>query len=264
MKNILIAGYPRSGNTWTNSLFSFYFNAPYYDGYTEEQRLSGKKIVNEYNDNGLLGEHNRLDQEKLICSVVQTHELKQNLNRKHPKLLKKLEYNSSDYLVMIVREPKDVAISYFYHTYFFRPRLRQSLLPSLPIVLRDWFYHRFYFEKFVLKVAQEWTAFYQSWLQYNPFIIQYESLLEDPIEQIRLFTEGFNFTFYPKYAKEAKEFCSFSNLGKRENRHLKVKKTVPKNEKFIRSGKAGDWKEYFTENLQKDFDSITNELIKQL
>ncbi|NEO92764.1 MAG: sulfotransferase domain-containing protein [Moorea sp. SIO3G5] len=260
MKNILIAGYPRSGNTWVNSLFSYYFNAPYYDAAIEEAILTGKSmldVVRAYNDAGLSGEHHRSDQKKEILSVIQTHALADKFCHTHPKFLAKQSYNSADFLVLIVREPKDVAVSYFYYRLFFERRLHQHWSSGLPVTWREWFYHRFYFQKFVLNVAREWTTFHQNWLVYNPFVIHYESLLSDPVAQIKRFTDAFGLSCYTQYAKEAEEFCRFSNLGKREARHLKDKKVVYQNEKFIRSGKAGGWKEYFSTILAENFDNIT-------
>ena len=267
MKNILIVGYPRSGNTWTNSLFSYYFNAPYYDAATEESILAGRPIaeaIHTYNDDGLSGKHHRGDQNQEIRSVIQTHAQSDLLWQMHPKFLTKQGYTSADFLVMILREPKDVAVSYFYFTYFFDRRFHQHWSTRLPIQWQEWLYHRFFFQKFVLRMAHEWVAFHQSWILHNPFVIHYESLLNDPIAQIKRLTDKFGLSFYPHYAKEAEEFCRFSNLRKREARHLKEKKAVPQNERFIRSGKAGGWKTHFSATLAQQFDKMTDEVRREL
>ena len=44
MKNIIIIGYPKSGNTWINYLLAYSFNAKYFDAPQEEQYISGGRL----------------------------------------------------------------------------------------------------------------------------------------------------------------------------------------------------------------------------
>ena len=115
MKNILIAGYPRSGNTFLGYLLSYHFNAPYYDMYDLAKALAG-----EGNLEGLTlapeafsGTFARADQEKQVGAVLKSHELPENLHPKHRAALDHVPYQKSDPLILITREPKDVAVSYF-------------------------------------------------------------------------------------------------------------------------------------------------------
>lgn len=291
MKNIIIFGYPKCGNTWIGYLLSYYFNSPYYDIGIEENLLSGKsynfKHFYSYNHNGFLGEHKRKDQKKEIRSILKSHSPPASLLNKFPKFLAKQSYNNSDHIILITRDPKDVSISYFYYQFFYLPRISRDsgnivisyrFLPFicqnwlyrsfcyLPYNLKHFFYKLFYFNSYVLHVARQWTDFNNETFHLNPLIVHYENLHVDTVGEIRRIAESFGLQFFPKYAEEAKRLCEFSNLKKRQQRVNTEAGIITKhpNEEFYRSGKIGSWRNYFSTPLKKRFDQITGKVAEHL
>jgi hypothetical protein len=256
MKNLLIAGYPKCGNTWIGYLLSYYFNAPYYDAYIEEKILSGEQVVEklDYKQYAFSGKFYRTDQVKEVNAVVKTHELPENLWKQHRLILDFVGYTKSDPLILITRAPKDVAVSLFYFTFFRLPQKQKHWSRRIPYFLRHWYY-RLHFKEFALNVAREWSKFTEAWLKLNPLVIRYEDLLEDPVREIHRVTQYFKFKFYEAYATEAKEYCDFSNMVKHEVERLNS--AIHRNERFFRSGRSGQWKEHFSADLEAEFDCIT-------
>lgn len=291
MKNIIIFGYPKCGNTWIGYLLSYYFNSPYYDIGIEENLLSGKsynfKHFYTYNHNGFLGEHKRKDQKKEIRSILKSHSPPDSLLNNFPKFLAKQSYNKSDHVILITRDPKDVSVSYFYHHFFCLPRISKGsgnivvgyrFLPiicqnllyrsiyCLPYNLKHFFCKLLYFNRYVLHVARQWTNFNNEIFHFDPLIVHYENLHLDTVGEIERISKSLNLQFFPKYAEEAKKNCEFSNLKKRQQ-HVNSEAgiiTKHSNEEFYRSGKIGSWRDYFSSPLKKRFDQITGNVAEHL
>ncbi|MFW6116193.1 MAG: sulfotransferase domain-containing protein [bacterium] len=262
MRNVMIVGYPRSGNTFLGYLLSYYFNAPYYDMYDYPRIVSGQYTLEEMllSPEAFSGSFERPDQEKQVNAVLKSHELPQNLHSTHKTTLDHLGYKESDPLILITREPKDVAVSYFYYS-FFRVRHKKGHWSSfLPYPLRRWYYLQFHFRSFALRVAGEWSEFVNSWIELSPFVIRYEDLLGDPLDHIRLVCDRFGFSFQSRYASEATEFCQFSNVVKlEESNPAYAAKAQHRSERFVRAGKVGQGEALLSPQLQQRFDTITQE-----
>jgi len=258
LKNILIAGYPRSGNTFLGYLLSYHFNAPYYDMYDLAKALAG-----EGNLEGLTlapeafsGTFARADQEKQVGAVLKSHELPENLHSKHRAALDHVPYQKSDPLILITREPKDVAVSFFYYTFFRQAFRRGYWSRCLPRPIRHWYYLSLHFERLALKVASDWNQLVKKWYELGPLLVRYEDLLKQPEAQIRRVADEFGLHFHAEYAREAVKFCDLSHL-------IDLEKTrnpaIQENERKYRTGKIGGWEGFFDLRLQRQFDAATQE-----
>ncbi|MBN1956491.1 MAG: sulfotransferase domain-containing protein, partial [Anaerolineae bacterium] len=167
-----------------------------------------------------------------------------------------------DYLILIARDPKDVAVSFFYWMFFRVPHQYNSWKAKIPYSLRHWYYCRFYFHRHAYNVANGWREFTLRWLDREPLIVRYEDLLEDPVEEIYRVTSHFGLEFHLRYAEEARDFCDFSKMVERE----KVEEDENRHEeaRFFRSGKSEVWEEYFRPQVSARFDDLVREAATRL
>ena len=92
-KNLLVAGYPRSGNTWLGLLLCYVLNAKYIDiQLGDDVRLFD--LPDQWPDR----------EPSDFGKILKTHAIGSQVN---------VEF---DALVYIVRDPRDVAVSFYYYT----------------------------------------------------------------------------------------------------------------------------------------------------
>jgi hypothetical protein len=256
LKNILIAGHPRSGNTFLGYLLSYHFNAPYYDMYDLTNALMRGEDIESLtlSSESFSGTFVRTDQEKQVGAVLKSHELPENLPSKHQTALAYVNYQPSDPLILITREPKDVAVSFFYYTFFRQAFKRRDWSRLLPGPIRHWFYLTFLFEDLALKVARNWNRMVSEWCRFKPLLIRYEDLLNHPQGQIQRVASAFGLGFHDGYANEAARFCELSHLvGLERTRNPDIQES----ERKYRTGKVGGWAELFPPRLRLKFDALT-------
>ncbi len=259
--NILIAGYPRSGNTFLGYLLSYYFNAHYYDMYVwpkvVRQELPIEAML--IDPQTFSGNLDRPNQKNQVSSILKTHSVAENLVRDHAFSLEQVNYDPKHPLILVTREPKDVAVSYFYYSFFRLPfKNGKWKAKYLPYSLRYWYYKKFNFPSFALRIAKEWSDFTLSWMTQKPHVINYESLKENPILEIQKITERFNLEFNKNLAEESANFCSFESMKKLEKTKIHYGQSH-NNIMKTRSGESGEWKSLFKPELVLQFDEITAE-----
>jgi len=265
MSNITIAGYPKCGNTWIGYLLAYYLNVPFYDAEIEESVLRGElpkdSIRYTYNHDGFRGEHTRPYEEPGVRCVIKTHARADTLLSDHPRFLEQQEYRPSDPHILITRDPRDVAVSYFYYRYFRMARVNGRWHARLPYALREPLLRWRFFNHSAITTAQKWSDFSLTWLEWEPLVIRYEDLLVNAAEEIRRVTQAFGFQYRPEGAREATEYCSFASLRQREDR-----KFAPgaENERFFRNGRSGGWRPYFSDELAAKVSAITGPVAKRL
>ncbi|MDH7500152.1 MAG: sulfotransferase domain-containing protein [candidate division NC10 bacterium] len=258
MKNILIVGYPRSGNTYLGYLLSYHFNAPYYDMYDLSEVLAGRGDPGNLTlaPEAFSGTFSRGDQKKEVRAVLKSHELPSTLHPKHHALLDYVAYEKADPLILITREPKDVAVSFFYYRYFRQAFKRGGWSRRLPPPIYHWYHLLFHFKRLALRVAKEWKEMVSQWWELRPLVIRYEELLKQPEQEIRRVAAEFGFQFHAEYAREAIRFCELSHLiGLEKARNPGIRRE----ERKYREGKTGSWEQIFSRRLQIQFDQLARE-----
>ena len=147
---------------------------------------------------------------------------------------------------MIARDPRDVAVSYF-HYRFHRAHLTQEtwLHRLTPYSVRDLYFRWRYFDQFATQTAEEWNTFVLSGADACNVVIRYEDLLASETRQIRRLSTAFDIPFSLDAAEKAAQYCSFSEMQKREQKEDKGSQ-AKENERFFRKGTSGQWSEYFT------------------
>ncbi len=150
----------------------------------------------------------------------------------------------------IVRDPRDVMVSFYYHEKRSTPEFNMSI------------------EDFITQHnswAGDWGECVKPWLQHadkeNILIVRYEDLYKDQYIQrngyswFRKILEFCGFEVDDKELLDAIAFCSFDHMRGLEKRISKEKLTAPgefggdKNIPFMRSGSIGNWKDEISEEI---------------
>ncbi|KAM3960562.1 sulfotransferase [Aphomia sociella] len=150
-----------------------------------------------------------------------------------PKLL------STAKVVYVARDPRDVAISYFYlHKMVsktllkatltsFWEALRRDLLPWTPIIAHT---------------NEAWEKRHEP----NLHFVFYEDMIKDLPEQIRNMYKFLELDYTEEQIKKLSAHLSFENLRKNKS----VNNSTDDNVQFIRKGEAGGWRTHFDQKME--------------
>jgi hypothetical protein len=252
MTNIIIVGYPKSGNTWVVRLVAELVSCPVMGFWNS----SHNEIARE-------GQHRKSDFQ-CFKSHHQLHEIRNN------KIL------FEEKIIYVVRDPRDIVISGAYYFPIESWPFVAKLFTKLPI-LKDLYRKRlkmFSTESYRIKqmvhailygsegihhwVRIPWNAHYKPYLEHDFFFVKYEDLL-----------------VAPEY--ECKRILSYLGLHRRDDQireaivrqsFKKKKKEFLKNNEnekahFMRVGKRGQWKKKLSKKQKELFLEILSDDLKQ-
>lgn len=217
--DIFIVSYPKSGNTWTRFLIG---NLIYEEG------VDFANIENRVPD---IYANSNAQLDKLPS----------------PRYLKSHEYFDPRYkkVIYIVRDPRDVAVSYWHFA------KKQNVLPENSTLVD--------FIEFFTQGKQDefgsWGENVGSWLGAREnnkdfLLLRYEDLLTNPIEELRRVAHFASLPNDENRIKRAIELSSFDrmqHLEKSQGKHWKAIRNSNQNLPFVRSGKSGGWKNSLSE-----------------
>ncbi len=214
--DIFIISYPKSGNTWTRFLIG---NLVFKD-----KKIDFKNI------------------ESLIPDVYKNSGPKLK-SFPYPRYLKSHEYFNPLYkkVIYIVRDPRDVALSYFYHC------------KKVGKIRDDLSINKF-IEMFLcgeLDPFGSWAENVGSWVgarekDENFLLLSYENMLERTSDQLQKISNFLGLSRTQKEIDACVEKSSFSNMKRLEKmQHADWKETskTRKDISFVRAGKTGQWRE---------------------
>lgn len=235
--DIFIVSYPKSGNTWTRFLIGNLF----YQGEIIDFTNVEQKVPDIYqNSDGKL------------------------LKLKSPRILKSHEYFDPRYkkVIYIVRDPRDVLVSYY--------EFKRKMGGIGEEVGIDQFT-----SDFIGGSADPfgtWGENTGSWLgarKDSPdfLLIKYENLLADTHRELSVIAEFIGLSVHDELIEKAVAASSFKTMRQKEMEQgsqwkalAKSKSAVP----FVRSGKAGGWKERLSEKELKLIESAWREQMTYL
>lgn len=168
-----------------------------------------------------------------------------------PRILKSHEPYNPKYkkVIYIVRDVRDVSISYYYHSLKHRQQ-RQDL--DFNAFLTSFINGKIW--------PGLWSNHVIGWLNQkekieNGFLlIKYENLLKNTHEETKKIIEFLNIKRSDEQINDAITWASFNNMRSIENKQRWGNSTIP----FIRSGKTGQWKNFLNQEqknkLHKQFE----------
>ncbi len=255
-KNIFLASYPKSGNTWLRSIIGNFYNFDKEFSLNDIKSiplLSIKKHFREF-DNKVYINNNDLHFDWISQNIIKC----QNLLNNKPNHLNIFKTHSARHknftnetvnagFIYIVRDPRDIIVS-----------LQNFSGKEIDKIIDE-----FLFSKSLMITtngAQEllstWELNVQSWLNYNSvirLIIKYEDLKLNPKEIILNIMEFLNkihslkINLRDQDIDKIIENTNFNNLKKLEDKNGFDE--ASKHSKFFRSGTSNQWKDVLT-NIQ--------------
>ena len=257
-KNILIASYPKSGNTWLRSIIGNFYNFGKDFSLNDLKSiplLSIKKHFNEFEDKVYVN-NNDLHFDWISQNIIKC----QNILNSKPNHLNIFKTHSARHknftnetvnagFIYIVRDPRDIIVS-----------LKNFSGKEIDKTIND-----FLFSKSLMistNGAQEllstWELNVQSWLNYNTvprLMIKYEDLKLNPkkiILNIKEFLNKIhrlNINLRDQDIDTILENTNFNNLRDLEDKNGFDEAT--KHSKFFRSGKSNQWKDVLSNTQVK-------------
>ena len=252
-KNIFLASYPKSGNTWLRSIIGNFYNFDKEFSLNDLKSiplLSIKKHFNEF-QNKVYINNNELHFDWISQNIIKCQKI---LNNKvnHLNIFKTHSARHKNFtnetvnagFIYIVRDPRDIIVS-----------LKNFSGKEIDKTIDE-----FLFSKSLMITtngAQEllstWELNVQSWLNYNSvprLIIKYEDLKLNPKEIILNIKEflnkihSLNINLRDQDIDKIVENTNFNNLKKLEDKNGFDE--ASKHSKFFRSGTSNQWKDVLT------------------
>lgn len=238
-KIIFIAGLPKSGTTWVENFFTRVY--PY-----KPRFLSG--------DKGYISDHgipmNGFDSfSKYEYSCIKTHAepTKENLEA--------LKYNGIEKIIILYRDPRDVAISRYYHILKY---------PKKPHEINYADYSNMSFDEGLCHsinvIKNEYFQWIDNWLSIvekdpsNYFVIRYEDLYDNPVKSFSKLSNFYELNLSKEEVEEILENLSFMKDKFDINKKIGQKST-------FRKGGYNNWKQIYKKGHLELFNSNEKNLL---
>lgn len=267
-QKIIVAGYPKSGNTWLVRMLCDVLQSP-------EVSEEGNDITTS------------ADKEKIISNLASSKYALRKSHLKPDKLFESFDQETTK-IVFIYRDVRDVITSgFFYFKYkgdkeFVKTKSIKAMLTSPFSIFKsidarrrfDKYLANFsevgvgakYLERYGIwdKHMELWEAVKEADKNNNVAFVSYEDLLEDTYSNIvRIFDEWAIDRPSEEALKSGIEKQTFKNMKKRFEElpdDSSIRHGKSHHVRFLRKGASGDWQNYFTEKnikaVEKDFGAM--------
>lgn len=236
--DIMLATYPRSGNTWVINLLMYLgilVLAGRYHSLDIERAIDIPDEPSEYIP--ALQELKSIRGDRILpYRVIKTHD------RYKPNFYHKA--------INMIRDGRDVMVSYYYYSKRFN-NFEGSFLDFLNLSPSP---------------ASEWAEHVESWLsaqEADVLYLRYENLKKNPFREIQAMLNFLNEARSDSDIQDAISICSFQNLSKHE-RTVESSLIQDPNLRFFRKGSVADWKNVFRPEHISKFKQGANPMLLKL
>lgn len=230
-KKVLLAGYPKSGNTWLGYMLSYLLNAEYIEPYNYS---SGILYSKDHRVLSLTCGDLQGREKTMYKSVIKTHGVPPT------EAVFKGFLPLTDKVILIIRDPRDVAVSYYYYQQLFKENRRTGLGSTK---------HASF-----LNTLRKWRKHTDVWLSAEPFVVKYEDLLANGVTTLKNIMRYLDLESAEDLIKDTLMKFSFDDL-KRANNHTS---------KFFRKGISGDYRRHFSKIDHLFFKLLCSDLANKL
>lgn len=231
---LLLNTMPKSGSHYLMSILANYFNFKFLSSNSRLGFLEMKELIWDVNNDS---------------NTLKIIEKYTGFNRfffQHEN--KYIKYNNAKKIILLFRNPLDLLISRFY--YFYKNRLYPEMNIQHPRELINDYIKRF---------AYHYKYFNKMQNRNNVILVQYEDLIRYPLETTKKIFNFMEIEYDERIVMKAVDASKKENVKKDEKKyHVEGSNVIGANmkESFVRSGKIGEWKEYFSENDIERIDKI--------
>lgn len=230
MKDVFIISFPKCGRTWLTMILARIFQKEYNlpEGYVTNIESISDKLLS-------------------IPKIRVFHEDNPQ-NKKSIELLKDKTSYKNNKIILLIRDPRDVIVSWYFHEKNRKKRYNGKL--------NDFLFKGFGDFNTIIKYYNIWSE--NMTKLKNILILRYEDLTNDSLNQIKRVLEFMNIkNISNEKILESLEFSKFDNMQKMESDNkFNVNRLKPGDKKDmdsfkIRKGKIGGYKDYLnTEEIQ--------------
>ena len=275
---IWLASYPKSGNTWVRLFLKSYLSKNK-EKFNINQKPNDDFKINRFPNNKILKEmqidsDNFFEIAKNWITVQEKINLNNGLNilKTHNAMctINESKFTNKDNTsgaIYIVRDPRDVAVSFSYH-------LGITLSEMVDLMINE--EHLISEKDFVLEKKEagstflsSWSNHYNSWKNYNLskiLIIKYEDLVKKTFEKFYEIISYLNkiekIEINEKNISNSIEITKFENLQNLEKKYGFEETTLSKT--FFREGKIGSWKQELNKDLSKKIEKYFEKEMREL
>lgn len=223
-KRLLIAGFPKSGNTWLGYMLSYILGAKYIDLYDVDQKPTLHKETLQ-----LLEGH--LSHKSDYEAVCKTHD-------RFRFFSDPIGLASFDKVIHIVRDPRDIAVSYYFYLFYHEPIASGN--PEGVLSRKHFFARKYYWKKTVYQVSRDWPLHTMSWRAYEgALLVRYEDLHIDCLAVLQRICSFLDWEYNPRLLLEAIDRFTFDRLS--GGRKIGEEHPIS----FFRKGIIGDFRNHF-------------------
>ena len=257
-KNIFLASYPKSGNTWLRSIIGNFYNFHKEFSLNDLKSiplLSIKKHFREFNNKVYIN-NNELHFDWISQNIIQCQNLLNNKSN-HLNIFKTHSARHKNFtnetvnagFIYIVRDPRDIVVSFKNFTGNSLDQIIDELLFQKQLMINT---------NGAKELLSTWELNVQSWLNYNSvprLIIKYEDLKLNPkriilnIKQFLNKIHRLNINLHDQDIDKIIDNTNFNNLKKLEDKNGFDE--ASKHSKFFRSGTSNQWKDMLSNSQAK-------------
>lgn len=270
---IWLASYPKSGNTWVRAMLAS-LTSEDEDVELDLDELGGGPIASArgHIERRLGFASSDLTQDEIellrpLCDAALDLELEEVRFRKiHDALWSRagapiVPPDRSRAAIYVVRDPRDVAVSYAHHAGASHEWAVAALSdPTTAMIAGD---------RLANQVRQHlgtWGEHVSGWLDHDLFpvlVVRYEDIAADPISELRRLARFAGLDPPAQRLRQAVRSASFDVLRAREERfgfHERPRPDLP----FFRSGRAGGWRDELLPELAAQVERDHGEVMRRL
>ncbi|KAK9411743.1 sulfotransferase 6B1-like [Crotalus adamanteus] len=233
--DVILVSYPKTGSNWVGEILTQLEIAS--EKYDEDEQKRREQILQELTLFPYLefGDPEKFERMEKMPSrrIIKTH--------LSPQKLPKSIFEKKAKMLVLFRNPKDTAVSFFHFAKGIKMSPEQETW--------DEFFENFVTGKVVYGSYFDHITEWNNYLDdSNVFFITYEEIKENPVSALKKIAKFFNFSVTEEEIESIVKKTSFENMKNKAGTYGKLGKTL------FRKGIVGDWTSVFSESQSERMD----------